>query len=82
MTVGDALMVIAIVGLMILSRAARMLGLGIAAIFGGALWWVIDFGSDKPQTLFYNYEAHPAFKMAPGDSCPADRHIWNGWCIK
>jgi hypothetical protein len=54
-----------------------VLGIGI-----GLFAWLVDYGADKPQTIFYSYSSHPAFLMRAGDSCPAERHVWNGWCVK
>jgi hypothetical protein len=60
----------------------RMACFAVLGICIGLIAWLIDFGSDKPQTLFYSHASHPAFLMRAGDSCPAERHVWNGWCVK
>ena len=82
MTLGTALFAIVILLLIMRTEVGRLVALAVFALLLGAGAFLIDFGSDKPQTLFYNYSAHPAFKMATGDTCPPDRHVWNGWCVK
>jgi hypothetical protein len=71
-----------LVYLAVVSECFRTLCLVILGLSAGGIWFLADFGSDKPQTIFYNQSAHPAFLMRAGDSCPGERHIWNGWCVK
>lgn len=82
MTIGTAIFAIAILLFLMRSETGCLIALAVVALAFGGMAFLIDFGSDKPQTWFYNSSAHPAFKMATGDACPADRHIWNGWCVK
>lgn len=82
MTTGTAFLILGVLYLLLASQAFRMVSLGVAALFGGALVWAMVYGADKPQTFFYSQREHPAFALHAGQVCPADRHIWNGWCIK
>lgn len=83
MTIGTAVLAfIALLYLSVISEGFRLVFLTVLALAAGGLAFLADFGSDKPQTIFYNHSAHPAYLMAKGDGCPADRHIWNGWCVK
>jgi hypothetical protein len=65
-----------------ISPGFRMFCFAVGAIIAGCIAFLADFGSDKPQTFFYNSADHPAFLMRAGVPCPADRHVWNGWCVK
>lgn len=82
MATGTAILIVGIVYLLLAHEGFRMFALMLLGLFAGVVWFLIDFGQDKPQTLFYNHSAHPAFLMKAGDSCPEDRHVWNGWCVK
>lgn len=82
MRLGTAILLLIVVYLAILSRGFRTVLLILGSLVLGGVWFLVDFGSDKPQTFFYNSQSHPAFLMRAGDSCPADRHVWNGWCVK
>jgi hypothetical protein len=82
MTIGTAALILSLIYFAMVSHAFRMLSLGLIAVALGALLAAMEFGADKPQTWFYNQADHPAFLMRAGDQCPADRHIWNGWCVK
>lgn len=82
MTAGTAIVILAVLLLAVRFEAFRMFFFAILGLGIGGIAYLIDFGSDKPQTIFYNHSAHPAFKMQAGDLCPADRHVWNDWCVK
>jgi hypothetical protein len=82
MSLGTALIILAIVGLALRSETFRTFMLILVGLGLGGLAFLIDFGSDKPQTIFYRSSAHPAFMMQTGDTCPPERHVWNGWCVK
>jgi hypothetical protein len=82
MSAGTAIIAIALVFLAIRSEAFRMFCFAMLGICIGLVAFLVDFGSDKPQTIFYSSSAHPAFLMHVGDTCPQDRHVWNGWCVK
>jgi hypothetical protein len=82
MTIGTAIAILGILYLVTRFEGFRMFFFVILGLCVGAIAWLVDYGSDKPQTIFYNHEAHPAFLMKAGVVCPSDRHIWNGWCVK
>jgi hypothetical protein len=82
MTAGTAMLIIAAVYLAANSQGFRTFLLVILGLGAGTVWYLADFGADKPQTIFYNSQAHPAFLMKVGDTCPADRHVWNHWCVR
>jgi hypothetical protein len=82
MTVGTAMLIIAAVYLAVNSQGFRTFLLIIFGLGAGTVWYLADFGADKPQTIFYNSQAHPAFLMYADDVCPSDRHVWNHWCVK
>jgi hypothetical protein len=82
MTFGTAILILAVAFVAFRSEAFRMFLLVLGAIAFGGLCFLIDFGADKPQTIFYRSSAHPAFLMRAGDVCPDDRHVWNHWCVK
>jgi hypothetical protein len=74
-----------ILGLLFLANASaqfRAFCFGIISLACICVLGLIWFGADKPQTIFYDHANHPAFLMRVGDLCPADRHVWNGWCVK
>jgi hypothetical protein len=79
---GTVILILAVVYFAMTSEGFRTFLFVLLGLSLGTLWYLWDFGSDKPQTIFYSSSAHPAFLMHAGDSCPADRHIWNGWCVK
>ena len=82
MSLGTAVVILVIVGVAMRSETFRKFMLVLVGLAIGGICFLIDFGSDKPQTIFYRSSAHPAFKMMVGDACPAERHVWNGWCVK
>jgi hypothetical protein len=82
MSAGTAMIILGVLYLTARFEAFRIFLFVIFGLGLGGLWWLIDFGADKPQTFFYNSQAHPAFLVHSGDTCPSDRHIWNHWCIK
>jgi len=82
MSAGTAMLIICIVYLAVKFEAVRSFFFVVLGIGLGCLWWLVDFGSDKPQTFFYNSQSHPAFLMQAGSICPSDRHIWNHWCVR
>ncbi len=82
MTAGTAILILGIIYLGVRFEGVRMLFFGALGLSIGTIWYLVDFGADKPQTIFYNHSAHPAFLMKTGDVCPTDRHIWNNWCVK
>lgn len=75
-------LVVLIVWLAVRSEGFRTALLIVGSLAIGCICWLADYGADKPQTLFYRGSAHPAFQMRAGDVCPADRHVWNRWCVK
>jgi hypothetical protein len=77
-----SILILAVLFFAVRSHEFRMLLLIMASLGLGGLWFLMDFGADKPQTIFYRSSAHPAFLMMPESVCPADRHVWNGWCVK
>lgn len=82
MTVGTAMVILGILYVLVRFEGARTFFLIFFGLSLGLIWWVVDFGSDKPQTFFYNSQSHPAFVMTAGAVCPPDRHVWNHWCVK
>jgi hypothetical protein len=82
MAIGTAIVVLGILFLAVISRGFRMVCLGGLALCAVGVLWLVNFQADKPQTLFYNGEAHPAFLLKAGDVCPPDRHVWREWCVK
>ena len=82
MAIGTAIIALGIFYLLIISKGFRMVLLGGVALCAVGIWWLAVQGADKPQTMFYNSSAHPAFLLKAGDVCPPDRHVWNGWCVK
>ena len=82
MATGTAIFILGIVYLAMASRPFRQFCFGLVVIAGIGMLGLIWFGADKPQTLFYDHGAHPAFLLKAGDSCPGERHVWNGWCVK
>ena len=64
------------------SASFRAFFFGVVSLAAVGVLILIWFGSAKPQTLFYDHGAHPAFLLKAGDSCPGERHVWNGWCVK
>ena len=82
MSLGTAVLIIAFVGFMLRSEGFRTFLLIVGALAVGGICFLVDFGADKPQTIFYRSSDHPAFLMHAGDTCPAERHVWNGWCVK
>ena len=82
MATGTAVLILSILYLARASGAFRQFCLGVVVVAGVGAIGLIFFGADKPQTIFYNSSAHPAFLMRAGDSCPGERHVWNGWCVK
>lgn len=82
MTIGMAIIIVAGFALALRSERFRTFLLIVGSLGIGVAWWLADYGADKPQTLFYRGSAHPAFQMRAGDVCPADRHVWNRWCVK
>lgn len=73
---------IALIYLAVISEGFRTFLLIVGSLAAGVVWFLVDFGADKPQTLFYRQSAHPAFLMQPGSVCPEDRRVWNHWCVK
>ena len=82
MTLGTAVIILGVLYLMAISEGFRMFAFAALGIVAGCIAWLADYGSDKPQTLFYSSTDHPAYLMHAGDYCPADRHVWNHWCVK
>jgi hypothetical protein len=82
MTAGTTIIIVGVCYLLARSEGFRMVFFTVLGISLGLLWWLVDFSSDKPQTFFYSSRAHPAFLMQADSTCPADRHIWNHWCVK
>ena len=82
MSLGTALVILAIVGVAMRSESFRTFALILLGLGLGGMAFLVDFGADKPQTIFYRSSAHPAFKMMASDTCPPERHVWNGWCVK
>ncbi len=82
MTFGTTALILAIVYVAVRSEGFRTFLLILGSLAIGGIWFLADFGADKPQTIFYNHANHPAFLMRAGDVCPDDRHVWNGWCVK
>ncbi len=82
MSYGTAIIIVGIFYLITISEGFRLFFFVFLSLAAGTILYLIDFGSDKPQTIFYNSSAHPAFLLHVGDVCPSDRHVWNGWCVK
>ena len=82
MTFGTATIILGVLYLAAISEGFRMFSFAVLGIAAGIIAYLADYGSDKPQTFFYSSSAHPAFLMHAGDNCPADRHVWNHWCVK
>jgi hypothetical protein len=82
MTFGTATLILALIYVTVHSQGFRMFLLIIGSLAIGGILFLVDFGADKPQTIFYNHSAHPAYLMRAGDVCPDDRHVWNHWCVK
>jgi hypothetical protein len=82
MRTGTAIFILGIIFLAMNSTGFRNALFGLVVIVGISIEVLIMYGSDKPQTIFYDHDAHPAFLLRVGDSCPGDRHVWNGWCVK
>jgi hypothetical protein len=80
--VGTAIVVVAILYFLVTSAGFRKVIQVAAALCAVGILWLANYGADKPQTLFYDSEAHPAFLMKAGDVCPQDRHVWRDWCVK
>jgi len=80
--VGTAIVVVAILYFLVTSAGFRKVIQVAAALCAVGILWLTNYGADKPQTLFYNSEAHPACLMKAGDVCPQDRHVWRDWCVK
>jgi hypothetical protein len=82
MRFGTAFFLLGMLYLAMVSAQFRAFLFGVGSLLCIGLLCLIFYGADKPQTIFYDHEAHPAFLLHAGDSCPAERHVWNGWCVK
>lgn len=82
MTTGTAILLIGLLYLLVSSDGFRRFSLGLLGLAGGALVWLVLNGADKPQTIFYDHAAHPAYLLQAGQTCQADQHVWNGWCVR
>lgn len=82
MSTGTAIFVLGILYLALAHTGFREVLRGLAIAVGVAVLAAIWYGSDKPQTWFYDVDAHPAFLLRAGQVCPLDHHVWNRWCVK
>jgi hypothetical protein len=82
MKMGTAFILLAIVYLAAISAQFRAFCFGIVSLACIAILCLMFYGADKPQTIFYNHDAHPAFLLHVGEVCPEGRHVWNGWCVQ
>jgi hypothetical protein len=63
MAIGTAIFVLGILYFAVYSKGFRtvcLVGLALCAV---GIYWLSIEGADKPQTLFYNSAAHPAFLL-------------------
>lgn len=82
MRLGTAIFILGILYLFLGSERFRTFCFGLISLAGIAILCLIWYGSDKPQTIFYDHGSHPAYLLRAGDTCAGDRHVWNGWCVK
>ena len=61
MSAGVAIFIIGIMFLAARFEGFRMFCFAVLGICIGLVAFLVDFGADKPQTIFYNHADHPAF---------------------